>query len=104
PALAEADEEGAIVLSAGGPIGIVGGRKSRDVGDVLAERELSVLVKIGKRLVRVVLRDQLRRGGLEVREVFGRPPVGEVASGVELAALVVEAVADLVADDRADGA
>src|SRR5204862_2638225 len=39
PALAEADEEGAIVLSAGGAIGIVGGRESRDVGDVLAERQ-----------------------------------------------------------------
>src|SRR6266550_6695531 len=56
PALAEADEEGAIVPAAGGAIGIVGGRESRDVRDVFAERQLSVFMKIGKRLVRVALR------------------------------------------------
>ena len=36
--------------------------------------------------------------------VSARPPVADLAGLVELAALVVEAVADLVADDRADGA
>ena len=41
---------------------------------------------------------------LEVLEVGGRPPVLQVPLQVELRALVVEAVRDLVADDRADGA
>jgi hypothetical protein len=36
--------------------------------------------------------------------VGGGPPVGDVAVAVVLRALVVEAVADLVADDRADAA
>ena len=36
--------------------------------------------------------------------VFGGPPVAQVALSVELAALVVEAVDDLVSDDHADGA
>jgi hypothetical protein len=45
------------------------------------------------------------RGALRVlRGVLGRPPVLEVAVGVGLAALVVEAVRHLVADDRAHAA
>ena len=41
---------------------------------------------------------------LEGRLVLGGPPVVEVALAVVLRALVVEAVADLVTDDRADAA
>ena len=52
----------------------------------------------------VVLLDQRLRLDLEGRLVVGRPPVVEVAGAVVLRALVVEAVADLVADDRADAA
>ena len=40
----------------------------------------------------------------EVGEVFGGPPVADAALGVECGALGVEGVADLVADDGADGA
>jgi hypothetical protein len=36
--------------------------------------------------------------------VLRGPPVGDRAFGIDLAALVIEAVADLVADDRAGGA
>ena len=48
--------------------------------------------------------DQLLRLQLEGRLVVGGPPVVEVAGAVVLRALVVEAVADLVADHRADAA
>ena len=58
----------------------------------------------GQRLVGVVLRRQALGRGLEVLHVLVRPPVGETAAGVELGALIVEAVADLVADDDADAA
>ena len=53
---------------------------------------------------RVVLLDQRLGLHLEGRLVVGGPPVVEVAGAVVLRALVVEAVADLVADDRADAA
>ena len=48
--------------------------------------------------------DERLRLHLERRLVVGGPPVVEVAVAVVLRALVVEAVADLVADDRADAA
>ena len=41
---------------------------------------------------------------MEALQVVLGPPVVEASLGVELRALVVEAVADLVADDDADGA
>ena len=50
------------------------------------------------------MRYELRGRVLEMGRIFRRPPVGEASRGVELAALVVEAVADLVADGGADGA
>ena len=56
------------------------------------------------RLEAVVLLDQRLRLHLEGRLVVGRPPVVEVAVAVVLRALVVEAVADLVADDGTDAA
>ena len=42
--------------------------------------------------------------GVELGVVVRRPPVGQRARAVELAALVVEAVGHLVADHRADAA
>ncbi len=68
------------------------------VGDVLAQAGLAVDVQARQRLVGVELRDHLLRGGVEARLVVLRPPAGEVALRVVLAALVVEAVGDLVAD------
>ena len=55
----------------------------------------------------MILRHQRMGLGLEPLEVGLREPARrreEVAVAVVLAALVVEAVTDLVADDRADGA
>jgi hypothetical protein len=51
----------------------------------------------------VELRDE-RRERIELGAVVVGPPVAQVAVAVELAALVVEAVPDLVADDGADAA
>ncbi len=51
---------------------------------------------------RVVLRDERPRPLLEGRAVLLGPPVGELPVAVEARALVVEAVPDLVPDDRAD--
>ncbi len=62
----------------------------------------TVISSIG--LERVVLLDQHAGALLEGLLVLGRPPVAQVAVAVRAAALVVEAVADLVADDAADGA
>ena len=80
--------------------------QAAEVADVLAdgERAVDVLAGQGARLEAVVLRDQRLRLHLEGRLVVGGPPVVEVAVAVVLRALVVEAVADLVADDRADAA
>ena len=53
---------------------------------------------------RGILLHEARGLRLELVVVLGRPPVAEVPVAVELPAAVVEAVADLVADHRADGA
>ena len=51
-----------------------------------------------------ILPDQLGGALLELRAIVGRPPVAQVSIAVELPAGIVEAVADLVADHRADAA
>ena len=68
-------------------------------------RQLAVDVQAGQRLVGVVLRAERR--GLAPRRPCGRRRVHQLlqlAVAVVLRALVVEAVADLVADHRADAA
>src|SRR5215813_2185483 len=55
-------------------------------------------------LVSVKLRGQAIRSGAKVFEVLRRPPIEQPALCVELAALIVEAVTDLVTNDRADAA
>src|SRR6185436_1888202 len=83
-------------------ISIVSCRKSRQIGDVLAERQVTVYRQIRERPVCVVLRSKSLTGSLEVIEVFFSPPVCEAARSVKLAALIVKAVADLVTDRRAN--
>ena len=41
---------------------------------------------------------------LKIFQVFGRPPVAQISLGIVLAALIVEAVGHLMADDGADAA
>ena len=85
-------------------IGRVGDFEAAEIAEVLAERELSLDVDPGNRLIAVVLGYQLvGMRGVQLRG--GRaPPVGELAVSVELAALVVEAVPDFMSDRRADAA
>ena len=74
------------------------------VRGVLAERELAVDVRVaGDDVARILIRDAAR--ALFERRAVGRgPPVAQVALGVVLPSLIVEAVGQLVADDRPDGA
>src|SRR5690606_25589605 len=82
----------------------VGDGDAAEVGDVLAQSEAAVDVQAGQGLVAVELLGQLVGARLELAAVLVGPPVGHVAGGIELAALVVVAVQHLVADHRADAA
>ncbi len=59
-------------------------------------------MKAGHRFIGVVLGDQYACLGRKLRVIFLREPVVQIAVGVELAALIVEAMADLMPDDGAD--
>ncbi len=97
---------GASAPSSDERIRLVGDRQAAEVADVLADGQRTVDVLAGKllRLEPVVLGDQLRGAGLELLAVGLGPPVVHVAVAVVLRSLVVEAVADLVADHGADAA
>ena len=96
----------AAVGRAGDGVGLVGDRQPAQVADVLPDGERAVDVLAGQRawLEGVVLRDEGLGLHLEGGLVVGGPPVVEVAGAVVLRPLVVEAVADLVADHGADPA
>ena len=61
-------------------------------------------MQAGQRLIGVILLHQRGGAGVEIGAVLLGPPVLEHALAVIFAALVVEAMADLMADHRADGA
>ena len=79
-------------------------RHPGQVADVLAHGQAALDVEARQGLIAVVLGAQPRRLGLEAGLVLRGPPFAQHAGAVGLAALVVEAVADLVADDAADAA
>ena len=85
-------------------IGFIGDRHARVVGDVLAQGQRAVDVVARQGAVAVVLLGQRIGLGGEVLAVGRGPPVAQVAVAIGLAALVVETVADFMADDGADGA
>ena len=85
-------------------VGVIGDGEAGEVGDILAERERALDVAAGQRLIGVILGDELRGQRIEAGAVLRRPPLPERAGLVIMAALVVEMVADLVADDRGDAA
>src|SRR3546814_5038881 len=58
----------------------------------------------GQHFIGIILRDQRLARRLERLDVLGCPPVGELAGLVVFRALVVEMMADLVADNGADAA
>ncbi len=60
-------------------------------------------VQVGEGSIGVELGGESGGDSVEVGEIFGGPPVADAAHGVECSAFGVEGVADLVADDGADG-
>src|SRR3546814_681189 len=93
-----------LLASQRGVVRLVGDRQATEIADVLADRERTVDVLTGQRLEAVVLCDQRLGARLEVLAIFVGPPALEIALRIELAALVVEAVTDFVADHRPDAA
>src|SRR5439155_15862438 len=77
---------------------------STQVADVLAHRLAAVDLQSRHWRIGLELRAQLCRALFELLRIVRRPPIAEVAVAVRLPALIVEAVADLVADDRSDRA
>src|SRR5438270_1410326 len=116
PDLGKAQEEALLrsksVLGLGG-FGIFGHgfaqRHERDaqaaiVGRILAQGQASVEVNIVYGDKRAVLIGDAAGALFEFFAVFLRPPVGEVALSIKLAALIVKAMGKLVADHNADAA
>src|SRR5690606_30478845 len=85
-----------------GDISVVGKGEAGEVGDILAHGELALDVRSRERLISVILRAELAGERLEVRHILRRPPVAEPALAVIFRALIVEMVAELMADHRAD--
>src|SRR5205807_8135525 len=77
--------------------------QSRQVRDVLAQRQAAVHPVARDRLVTVELLDQFGAQRIEGGPVLLGPPAAQQAVAIEFAALVIEAVADLVPDYGADG-
>ena len=100
----EAGDHRRLAAAQRGAIGVISGGEPGEVGQILAERELAVEREIREGAIGVVLADQGLARFAEMGEVLGRPPVPQPPFGVELGAEIVEAVADLVADHRADRA
>src|SRR6185503_9991082 len=82
--------------------GVVGRSQAREIRNVLAEGLLAVDVQIGEWRVLIVLGREPGPRSFEPGKVFRRPPVRQPAARVEERALIVEAVADLVANRGAD--
>src|SRR5215510_14158703 len=80
----------------------MGGAETDEVRDVLTEGEGAVDAVAGQGLVDLVLLDEEGGPPAILGVVRRRPPAAQSTFGVVLPALVVEAVADLVADHRPD--
>ena len=85
-------------------IGIQRDREPGEIGDILAHRQLRIDVQPRNRLKVRKLRAQYRRSCLERPGVRIAPPIAQRTAGIKRASLIVEAMSQLVADHRADGA
>src|ERR1700733_1619539 len=85
-------------------IGIQRDHDAAEIRDILTHGQLRIDMQSGNRLESGVLRAEYRRAGLEGVRIRLAPPVAQSAARVELAALVVEAVRQFMANDGADGA
>src|SRR6185295_238006 len=82
----------------------VGDPQSAVIGRILAQSELAVQLDVfGYGELRVLIR-QAVRALFEFRRVLCRPPVAQVAFGIEFPPFIVKPVRQLVADHRADRA
>jgi membrane-associated PAP2 superfamily phosphatase len=79
-------------------------RHAAEIRDTFAEHELAVSVKIITNFVAAELALDATGARFKVLAVLRRPPVAQVSLAIELAAMVVKAVKQLVADDCADAA
>src|SRR3546814_1438959 len=78
--------------------------RSRQIGDILAHRQIGIDESAGRRLIGRILRAERLRLRIEARRIFGGPPVAHRATGVDLAALIVETMGDFMPDHRSDRA
>src|SRR5437764_3376948 len=83
-------------------VGIIGRVQAGEIGAVLAKRQRPFDMKSWQTLVPVVFVDEALAQRLELGDVGVGPPLGESAGGVELRSLIVEVMAHLVANDRAN--
>src|SRR5215831_919468 len=81
----------------------VGDLDAGEVADTLAEHELAIVGDSRFDRIVVELGHDATGPRPELLEVFRGPPVAQSTLRVVLRTLIVEAVADLVADDHADG-
>ena len=77
---------------------------ARQVGDALTKHQLAVVMEVRLDEITVELTGDTRGLLVEAPEIRLAPPIAQTSIGVELCALVVEAVTDLVPDHHADAA
>ncbi len=82
----------------------VGDGHATEVADAFAENQLAVLVQAGLDFVAVELFFDAGGALVEIFAVVAGPPVAQIAAGIELRTLIVEAVRNFVADDGAHAA
>src|SRR5207244_8870342 len=89
----------------------VGDAQAAIVGSILAQRELAIEGDVILRVLIIfhayelrILVGNARRAFVEFCLIFLRPPVAQVALGTALAALVVKAVRERLANDRSSAA
>src|SRR5258705_9119807 len=95
---------GCVLARSGSVVAVISRGQAGDISDVLGQGLLAVDGEIREWLVSVVLFDESPGVGFKVLEVSRLPPVAGATFGIEGRTGGVESVADLVSDDRADGA
>src|SRR5205085_7655440 len=74
------------------------------IGGIFAQRQLAVELEVVYGDEVPVLVGDAAGALLKFLAILRRPPIAQIAAGIELAALIVEAVSELVANDVADAA
>src|SRR3546814_1714419 len=85
-------------------IGVIGDFQPRQIGDIFAPRKVGVDEGAGRSLIACILGAEAIRLRLEAPSILLGPPVAPRAAAVDLASLVVEAVAALLPGPTADSA